>query len=119
MWQTALELLDHCKAEIRAMLTRRSRGSERGAYRVKPVPAISLVSGPRGSPSLTMSESWNLTACLNFLRSSVSNPSNAMLANTGEMIPPWGVPALVDHHVRPSMNPAFSYFRSIALSIGT
>jgi hypothetical protein len=56
---------------------------------------------------------------LNFFRSSASSPSNAMLANTGEMIPPCGVPALVNHHVRPLMNPAFSHFRSIALSIGT
>jgi hypothetical protein len=68
---------------------------------------------------LTMSDSWNLTACLNRLRSSVSNPSKAILANTGEMIPPCGVPALVSHQVRPSMNPAVSHFRSIALSIGT
>ena len=48
-----------------------------------------------------------------------SRPSSARLARTGETMPPCGVPSSVGWKACFSMNPAFSHFRRMALSIGT
>ena len=51
-------------------------------------------------------------------RKTVSSPSNAILANVGEIIPPCGVPALVGNIWPFQAKPHFNHFRSTALSIG-
>jgi len=46
-------------------------------------------------------------------------PSSAKLASTGEMMPPCGVPACVENMRPDSINPDFSHFLKIALSMQT
>ena len=47
-----------------------------------------------------------------------SRPSNVMFIRVGEIVPPWGVPSSVGNKLRVSMNPHFSHFIRICVSIG-
>ena len=51
-------------------------------------------------------------------RNLLSKPSNVILASTGEMMPPWGVPSSVGWRTWFSVYPAFNHFERMALSIG-
>lgn len=53
-----------------------------------------------------------------FSRRRASRPSSVMFAKTGEQIPPCGVPSSVGCRTCFSINPAFSHFCRIVVSIG-
>ena len=51
-------------------------------------------------------------------RNLLSRPSSVMLASTGEMMPPWGVPSSVGCRTWFSIYPACNHFLKMALSMG-
>jgi hypothetical protein len=48
----------------------------------------------------------------------VSNPCKATLANSGEIAPPCGVPAVVGNNSLPSITPASSHALIVLRSVG-